>query len=96
MTSWILDLVSEFDRNLKETCTMPATTTIRAPRGTKNLSLAFFAAADAIKEDKRPAAIKAALASIRGELKASRERAKLAKSRAGKRGPGRPRKGKTV
>jgi hypothetical protein len=90
--------VSEFDRNSKETCIMSATTTTttRAPRGTKNLSLAFFAAADAIKEDKRPAAIKAALASIRGELKATRERAKLAKSRAGKRGPGRPRKVKTV
>ena len=93
--------MSEFAGNLKETCTMSATTTTtttttRAPRGTKNLSLAFFAAADAIKEDKRPAAIKAALASIRGELKATRERAKLAKSRAGKRGPGRPRKVKTV
>jgi hypothetical protein len=88
-------LCQKFACNLKETCTMPATTT-RAPRGTKNLSLAFFAAADAIKEDKRPAAIKAALASIPGELKASRERAKLAKSRAGKRGPGRPRKVKTV
>jgi len=77
---------------------MPATTATatRAPRGTKNLSLAFFAAADAIREDKRPAAIKAALASIRGELKASRERAKLAKSRAGKRGPGRPPKAKTA
>jgi hypothetical protein len=89
--------VSEFDRNLKETCTMPATTTTtRAPRGTKNLSLAFFAAADAIKEDKRHAAIKAALASIRGELKASQERAKLAKARDGKRGPGRPRKVKSA
>jgi hypothetical protein len=68
------------------------------PRAAWNEELVagLFAAADAIKEDKRPAAIKAALASIRGELKASRERAKLAKSRAGKRGPGRPRKVKTV
>jgi hypothetical protein len=73
-----------------------ATAATRAPRGTKNLSQAFFAAAESINEEKRPAAIKAALASIRLELKAKqlKERAAKAKARAaqGKRPVGRPAK----
>jgi hypothetical protein len=73
-----------------------ATTTTRAPRGTKALSQAFFAAAASIEEEKRPAAIKAALASIRLELKAKQDTTKVARAKAravaGKRPLGRPAK----
>jgi hypothetical protein len=53
----------------------------RALRGTKTLTRAFFDAADTIPLDKRPAVVKAALASIRDELKIAREKAKSAKSK---------------
>jgi hypothetical protein len=53
----------------------------RALRGTKTLTRAFFDAADTIPLDKRPAVVKAALASIRDELKMAREKAKSAKSK---------------
>ena len=54
---------------------------VRALRGTKTLTQAFFNAADVIPLDKRPAVVKAALSSIRDELKNAREKAKLAKSK---------------
>ena len=53
----------------------------RALRGTKTLTRAFFDAADTIPLDRRPAVVKAALASIRDELKMAREKAKLTKSK---------------
>ena len=53
----------------------------RALRGTKTLKRAFFDAADTIPLDRRPAVLKAALASIRDELKVAREKAKLAKNK---------------
>jgi len=59
-----------------------ATTSARAPRGTKVLTQAFFSAADAIPEPQRAAVIKAALAAIRDELKAVREKALAAKAKA--------------
>ena len=52
---------------------------IRALRGTKTLTRAFFDAADTIPLDRRPAVVKAALASIRDELKMAREKAKSKK-----------------
>src|ERR1700712_624458 len=54
----------------------------RAPRGTKILAKAFFAAAEEIPEPQRDAVIKAAYAAIREELKAMREKAVLAKAKA--------------
>ena len=48
-------------------------TTNRAPRGTKTLAHAFFAAADEIPEARRSEVVKAALAAIRDELKNVRE-----------------------
>jgi hypothetical protein len=54
----------------------------RAPRGTKNLAQAFFAAADEIPESSRAAVVKAALAAIREELKDNRARASAAKAKA--------------
>jgi hypothetical protein len=51
----------------------------RALRGTKTLTKAFFDAADTIPLDRRAAVVKAALASIRDELKAAREKAKVLK-----------------
>ena len=53
----------------------------RALRGTKTLTRAFFDAADTIPLDRRPAVVKAALASIRDELKVAREKAKLTKNK---------------
>ena len=53
----------------------------RALRGTKTLTRAFFDAADTIPLDRRPAVVKAALASIRDELKVAREKAKVTKSK---------------
>jgi hypothetical protein len=52
------------------------TTTTRAPRGTKPVSQAFFAALDAVPEMTRSAVAKAAQAMIRDELKARREKIK--------------------
>ncbi len=50
-------------------------------RGTKTLTRAFFDAAESIPVDRRPAVVKAALASIRDELKAARDKAKVAKAK---------------
>jgi hypothetical protein len=58
------------------------TTSVRAPRGTRVLTQAFFSAADAIPEPHRAAVVKAALAAIRNELKAAREKAAAAKVKA--------------
>jgi hypothetical protein len=51
----------------------------RALRGTKTLTRAFFDAAETISADRRPAVVKAALAAIKEDLKAEREKVKLAK-----------------
>jgi hypothetical protein len=59
-----------------------ATTSARAPRGTKVLTQAFFTAADEVPEAQRGAVVKAALAAIRDELKAVREKAAAAKTKA--------------
>ncbi len=53
----------------------------RALRGTRTLTRAFFDAAESIPVDRRPAVVKAALVSIRDELKAIRDKAKLAKAK---------------
>jgi uncharacterized protein YPO0396 len=54
----------------------------RVPRGTKILAKAFFAAADEIPEPQRAEVVKAALALIRDELKAAREKVTVAKAKA--------------
>jgi hypothetical protein len=54
----------------------------RAPRGTKSLAKAFFAAADEIPQPQRAEVVKAALALIRDELKAAREKLAAAKAKA--------------
>lgn len=54
----------------------PAATT-RAPRGTKPVTQAFFAALDAIPEAARAAVAKSALASIRDEMKAQKEKMRV-------------------
>lgn len=59
-----------------------ATNATRAPRGTKILAKAFFAAADEIPEPQRAEVVKAALAAIRDELKTAREKAAAAKAKA--------------
>ena len=61
---------------------MATAITPRAPRGTKSLAQAFFAAADNIPEAQRAAVIKAALALIRDDLKVAREKAAGAKTKA--------------
>ena len=53
----------------------------RVPRGTKILTKAFFAAADEIPEPQRAEVVKAALALIRDELKAAREKVAAAKAK---------------
>ncbi len=60
-------------------------TSTRAPRGSKPVSQAFFAALDAVPEASRPAVAKAAQAMIRDELKLRREKVKAAtvKKKAG-------------
>jgi hypothetical protein len=58
------------------------TTRAKAPRGTRNVTAAFFSALDAIPEDSRAAVAKAAHAAIRDQLKAQREKAKAAKAKA--------------
>jgi 1,4-alpha-glucan branching enzyme len=55
-----------------------ATTTTRAPRGTKIVADAFFAACNEIPEPQRADVTKAALTMIRDRLKDTREKAKLA------------------
>jgi hypothetical protein len=54
----------------------------RAPRGTKILTQAFFAAADDIPEAQRAAVVKAALTAIRDQIKNNRDRAKAARAAA--------------
>ena len=54
----------------------------RAPRGTKSLTQAFFAAANDVPEAQRDAVVKSALAAIRDELKEARDKAKIAKAKA--------------
>ena len=53
----------------------------RAPRGTKILTQAFFGAADEIAEPQRNTVVKAALAAIRDQLKANRQKAKVVKAK---------------
>jgi hypothetical protein len=71
----------------------------RALRGTKALARAFLDAAETISADRRSAVVKGALASIRDELKANREKLKAAatahKSNLRKM-PGRSTKVKTI
>jgi hypothetical protein len=55
--------------------------TTRALRGTRTLTRAFFDAADTISLDRRPAVVKAALASIRDELRMAREKSKATKAK---------------
>jgi hypothetical protein len=63
---------------------VPKTDTARArlPRGTKPVIQAFFEALDAIPESLRADVATAAHARIRDEIKAQREKAKLAKTKA--------------
>jgi hypothetical protein len=56
----------------------------RAPRGTKILAKAFFDAADEIPDSQRAEVVKAALALIRDELKAAREKVAAANAKAKK------------
>ena len=58
------------------------TTPTRAPRGTKPVSQAFFAALAAIPEAARSAVARAALVMIRDELKTQREKAKTTAAKA--------------
>jgi hypothetical protein len=58
------------------------TNAARVPRGTKIVAKAFFAAADEIPEPQRAEVLKAALALIRDELKAAREKVAIAKAKA--------------
>jgi hypothetical protein len=59
----------------------------RAPRGTKNVTQAFFAALDGIAEGQQAAVATAAVAGIRGELKDRRLRTKEAAGRAKAKAP---------
>jgi hypothetical protein len=77
VTSYIL-----FEQRKGLTMATKATTSARAPRGTKILTQAFFSAAEEIPEPQRGEVIKAALASIRDALKATREKAKAVKAKA--------------
>ncbi len=61
------------------------TATTRAPRGTKPVAQAFFAALDSVPEAARSAVAKAAQAMIRDELKNRRDKLRTAKAKA--RGP---------
>jgi hypothetical protein len=57
-------------------------TRARAPRGTKNVAQAFFAALDGLSEGQQPAVAKAALSAIRDALKARHLKAREAAARA--------------
>jgi hypothetical protein len=59
-----------------------ATTAARAPRGTKTLTAAFFAAAKDVPDNQRDVVVKAALAAISDQLKDDRLQAKAANARA--------------
>jgi hypothetical protein len=61
---------------------MATATTSRAPRGTKVLAQAFFNAAEGVPEAQRAAVVKAALALIRDDLRAAREKSAAAKTKA--------------
>lgn len=67
----------------------------RAPRGAGNIKKAFFDAAKDVPDDRRAEVLKAAVASIRDELKAEIDRAKKARQKeriaAGGKPLGRPR-----
>lgn len=64
------------------------TARVRAPRGTKSLTRAFFAALAEIPEDRREAVAKAAQSAIREELQArrSKQSGKAARGTAATRG----------
>ena len=62
-------------------------TRARAPRGTKNVTQAFFAALDEIAEGQQKAVGTAALASIRDDLKARRVKAKEAAAKTKAKAP---------
>jgi len=64
-----------------------AETTTRAPRGTKPVSQAFFAALESVPEATRSAVAKAAQAMIRDELKNRRDKAKADAAKAKARQP---------
>jgi hypothetical protein len=71
----------------------------RSPRGTKTVTQAFFEALDAIPDGQQKAVATAALASIRGDLKARRLKAKDTAARAKARAPAKAKtaaKGKTA
>jgi hypothetical protein len=72
----------------------------RAPRGTGTLKRAFYDAARHIPEDKRGEIIKAAIASIRDDLRAETDKARAARQKArvaaGKKPIGRPRVAKAA
>ena len=59
----------------------------RAPRGTKNVTQAFFEALDGIPDNQQAAVAKAALAGIRDEVKARRLKGKEASARAKAKAP---------
>lgn len=59
----------------------------RAPRGTKSVSQAFFAALESIPEAARSTVAKAAQTAIRDELKARREKIKMAAAKEKARKP---------
>ena len=63
------------------------TTAARAPRGTKPVSQAFFTALESVPEASRSAVAKAAQAMIREELKARREKLKIAAAKEKARQP---------
>ncbi len=63
------------------------TTAVRAPRGTKPVSQAFFTALESIPEASRSAVAKAAQVMIRDELKTRREKLKIAAAKEKARQP---------
>ena len=63
------------------------TAAIRAPRGTKPVSQAFFTALESIPEASRSAVAKAAQVMIRDELKTRREKLKIAAAKEKARQP---------
>ena len=68
-------------RKESETMAIKEDVRTRAPRGTKNLTQAFFEALDGIPGSQQKAVAAAALAAIRDELKAVRLKAKEAASK---------------
>ena len=65
----------------------PTTATARAPRGTKPVMQAFFAALESVPEATRRAVAKAAQTMIRDELKNRRDKLKAAAAKAKARRP---------